>query len=229
MWYKINQQPPTNPERRHLTFARKVDDKIRDVIINQMLFRPELGVTMWESEVPLEWTIPTMWNNALIFMNLDAIYKDGDQMVGVLIFCGSGYGFQSEVFGTKNKEGQIKQDHLILAYASLLFCPKKLNRIDILYVDRGSLNEMKCFSVFTSPIEKKDLIQAIVDSTGTTMPQCSYTKTWTSKEAVAKLYAEKKISKARYEAWIDTHIGGDWHCEYCPFLDRCTQDDGRHQ
>lgn len=217
-WYKSKGYKRTNPEKPHLALARDINE----LLVSRLVSAMDVG-GLEQQDARKTWAIPTIDN--FMHASLDHIYMDIDGLVGVFVHSGSGYGFQSEVFGSKTKAGQIKQDHLVECWGAMLFYPEKLSRIDVIYIDRGTL-ETICHSVTNCPVDKKVFIQNLIELSGNDLPAPSYKKQWSSKEEVAKLYAEKKISKARYETWIDTRIGGDWHCEYCPFLDQCISDKG---
>lgn len=213
-YYKVIEESETNPAARRLVISRHIDLKIRDLYIDMIQRASKVLHTR------VEWTI----GEKQACFNLDCIYKDNKAMVGVMIFTGSGYGFRSEVFGSKKTAGHPKTDHMAMVWSALATCPFPLQRIELLYIDRDRLDEA-AYTVSTTPIDSKvvtDFINSLWNTR--TLPPCSYQKIWMNREQVAKLYANKEISKAKYEAWMATQDRGDWHCEYCPFRKRCEED-----
>ncbi len=230
LWYRINDITETNKEKDHLVIADHITASIKKILLEkiQRVIRP-LSIE------PYGWYVPTEKRN--IWCYLDGMITAGidvPTVQGVLIFTGSGYGFRAEVFGTKTKNittaGSIKEGHLLQAWITMLLFPEKLGKIDsieVIYYDRGQLDAIS-YMVDSCPIDKKDVIQSIVTSSGPSIPTPSYEKQWKSRELVAKLYARKKITKEKYETWMESGVGGDWQCQYCQFLDQCKKDDGSY-
>jgi hypothetical protein len=219
----VNGSTITNEEKDHLIVADYIDTAIKGIVFEkiQRVIRP-LSIGPWS------WSIPTgKWN---ITCRLDGIIvNENKHATGILIFTGSGYGYRSEVFGSKTKSGSIKDNHIIQAWATLSLFPdagpdpKILDKIEVIYYDRGQLDAVS-YVVDSCPIEKRDFIQSIVDATGPGIPGPSFERVWTSREKVAKLYASKKISKEKYETWMESGIGGSWQCQYCPYLTKCEKE-----
>ena len=175
------------------------------------------GITQWAIEPE---------GGGKLDVKLDYMYKQDKHIVGVIMFTGSGYGFRAEVFGTKFKDGAVKVDHLVQCWTILSTSPLPLAQLEVIYVDRDRGDDLSyVVTPAEVPITRGDIDSFITTSVQPEIPSCSYKKQWTNAEEVAKIYAEKQISKARYQTWKDSGIGGDWHCEYCPFLKRCEEDD----
>lgn len=218
-YYRAHDATETNPQADRLTVARHVHNKIVDLYVGRMM-----KVTAQFLGGIIDWRIEPESGGSLD-MKLDYMYKEEKQIVGVIIFTGSGYGFRAEVFGTKFKEGSVKVDHLVQCWTILTTSPLPLARLEIVYVDRDRGDDINYVLLPSQvPITKEDIDTFITTSVQQELPPCSYKKQWTNAEEVAKIYAEKQISKARYQTWKDSGIGGDWHCEYCPFLKRCEED-----
>lgn len=220
LWYKVNGVTLTNDEKDHLVVADHVTKVIKDMVLDKIrkVVRPLIVE-------PYAWNIPTGQNH--IWCYLDGLIKEENTMTGILIFSGSGYGFRTEVFGTKLKQGSIKDGHLVQAWATMALFPmlpmRTLDKVEVIYYDRGQLDAIS-YVVNSCPIEKRDFIQSVADATGPIIPVPSFERVWTSREKVAKLYASKKISKEKYETWMESGIGGSWQCQYCSHLDRCSKE-----
>jgi len=208
----------TNPPADRLIVARQIGTLIKDLYIERIKRAVDIA------EAPYEWT----WDSSIgpVKLKLDAVYKEdnpgihGTFLIGVMIFTGSGYGFRSEVFGSTHKQGGVKDGHMVQCWATMLTSPLPLKRIDVIYVDRDRLDE----AMYMVGRPDFDITEfETFTQKAVSLPPCDYEKQWTSREHVAKLYAEKKISKKKYEAWMDTSIGGDWICDYCPYLQLCEQ------
>lgn len=222
LWYHVNDIAPTNEEKDHLVVAEHISETIKKIVLDkiQRVIRP-LTIE------PYGWYVPI--GNKNMWCYLDGIIQSKITDTGILIFTGSGYGFRSEVFGTKYKPGSPKDTHLVQAWATIALFPEsktnhKLDKIEIIYYDRGQLDAVS-YIIDSCPIEKRDIIQSMVDASGPNIPAPSFERVWSSREKVAKLYASKKISKDKYETWMESGIGGDWQCSYCLMHDKCKQDD----
>jgi hypothetical protein len=224
LWYQINDVAPTDEEKDHLVVADYLNEPIKKVLLDKIakVVRPFIVE-------PYGWYIPTGNRNIWCYLDGIVINPTSDVCTGILIFVGSGYGFRSEVFGTKQKAGAIKDNHLVQAWTTMLLFPdsgprrKTLDKIEVIYYDRGQLDAVS-YVVDSCPIQRSDIIQSIATASGPNTPSPSFERVWSSREKVARLYASKKLSKEKYETWMESGIGGDWQCQYCPFLTQCTKD-----
>ena len=153
-WYKVHDATETNPQADRLTVAKHIHNKIVDLYVARMRkVTAEFlgGITNWAIRPK---------NGGELSFGLDYIYKEDKEIIGVIIFTGSGYGFRAEVFGTRATAGGIKMDHLIQCWSILATSPSPLTltKLDVLYVDRDR-GDSVCYKVIPAdvPITRGDV------------------------------------------------------------------------
>lgn len=219
-WYKANEVAETNPARDHLVKAEHVDLTIRN------LYLENIAKVVQNLETPFAWTVPVLETNASFTFELHGLARDNEGTFGILIRTGGGYAFHNEVFGAKNSGGSIKDGDLVAAWAAILFCPRAINRVEVVYVDRATMEDVTHVvraPVPPTPEDFRNFMTAVTQRT--VLPDPEYEKEWSDIERVARLYADRRISKDKYTTFKETGEGGDWQCNYCPWLTRCFDDD----
>lgn len=169
------------------------------------------------------WQVP--FGNEAFEGTVHSLVAEGEGHYAVMIRSGGGFAFRNEVFGTKSGPGSIKDLDLVEAWAILTFYPTALDRVEVVYVDRGLMDDVTHVIKPPAPIPREVLLEFMQAAAAQALAPCSYEKQWTSLERVARLYANKKITKEKYMTFKETGDGMDWQCAYCPFLQRCINDD----
>lgn len=220
-WYKLNNQPETNPRKDRLVRAENLSEPIRNMYVDNI--RKAVHVDM----APLSWAIQIPGSPEAVVLDVDVIARDRDangDPYGIIIHIGGGIAFRNEVFGTKYSAAHPKDQDIIQAEMAMAVCPMQLTRIELLYIDRGMMDDIT--HVVRRRIVTADTVHRFLETVGgKDLPSASYEKDWSSQEKVARLYADKKITKEKYETFKTSHVGGDWQCTYCTFRDKCYNDD----
>ena len=218
-WYKLNGTQETNPRKDRLVRSDILSPVIKSIYI------ANIKKTITIEQESMTFKVQFSESDPSLQVTIDAIAKDTDGSIfGIMIHIGGGIAFRNEVFGTKYSSGNPKDQDIIQTEMALVLCPIQMDRIELLYIDRGMMDDI------THAVKRRMMttasVQRFLSSVGgKDIPSPSYEKDWTNMEKVARLYADKRISKDKYETFKTSHVGGDWQCLYCPFLGKCYDDD----
>lgn len=219
-WYRLHNVQETNPRKSRLVRAEVVNDAVKN------LYLSNIARTVRDVQLGFTWPVAIPGGNWNAQFQIEALAPEGNELYGIIIRMGGGFAFRNEVFGTKYSKGRPKESDVLQAWVILATCPLPLTRVEILYVDRGMMDDVTYVIPRAEvPITSQTVQEVLATIGGQDMPACSYEKDWTNAERVARLYADKKITKEKYENFKNSNIGGDWQCEYCEFRDKCYADD----
>lgn len=209
-WYKAHDVPETDPPAVRYTRCQLLDEKVKELLL--------------PGAKPFGWEVAIPGSTKTFTLRLDHVSEEGIGVVGCLLIPGGGIAFRNEVFGTSYKAGGIKTQDWVRVAMMLSSCPLELAAIEVIYVDRGMMDHVG-YLVKKGEGPGKFSIESFLTLVSGTLPSPSYEKEWSDTERVAKLYADKRITKGVYEEFKKTGNGGDWNCRYCVHFKKCCDDD----
>jgi len=174
--------------------------------------------------------------------NIDGIGSRDNLFKGMEYKTGGGYYFNKQIWGSYTESGQPRFSNLMQVMLYLdgfkTHAAYPFDECMIIYIDRGTgdttefsikldcgypvINGEVNYILNINTIYKRfqKLDNYILYST---LPPCDF-HPYYNKDELSKLYKCKKLSKAKYETFMDVGYGCDMECGFCNWLDKCRED-----